>query len=210
MSRACGVFYRSSCRRLASLRTRWLRVRLQPPPACLFCSNDPVCAQHDPANPHEERFLHGSACHGCRLIAEPSCELRNDFLDRAGGPVDPGSEFRRSSPVDWRSRNYHLRFRRLAQNLRGREPDRLDSLRFPAARYLARLLRPAGRGLPVGDLPTAAARIGRSASGGARSLRGVSGAGGSPPRRRGLAQLRGARVSPLSAVWRLVVDGFHP
>ena len=48
-----------------------------------LCSNDPVCAQHDPANPHEERFLHGSACHGCLLIAETSCELRNDFLDRA-------------------------------------------------------------------------------------------------------------------------------
>ena len=23
--------------------------------------NDPVCAQHDPADPHEERFLHGAA-----------------------------------------------------------------------------------------------------------------------------------------------------
>ncbi len=48
-----------------------------------LCSNDPVCAQHDPANPHEERFLHGSACHGCVLIAETSCERRNEFLDRA-------------------------------------------------------------------------------------------------------------------------------
>ncbi len=48
-----------------------------------LCSNDPVCAQHDPANPHEERFLHGSACHGCLLIAETSCERRNEFLDRA-------------------------------------------------------------------------------------------------------------------------------
>ncbi|MDP2957606.1 MAG: DUF1998 domain-containing protein, partial [Longimicrobiales bacterium] len=48
-----------------------------------LCSNDPVCAQHDPANPHEERFLHGAACHGCLLIAETSCERRNEFLDRA-------------------------------------------------------------------------------------------------------------------------------
>ena len=48
-----------------------------------LCSNDPICAQHDPANPHEERFLHGSACHGCILIAETSCERRNEFLDRA-------------------------------------------------------------------------------------------------------------------------------
>lgn len=46
-------------------------------------SNDPVCAQHDPPNPHEGRFLHGAACHGCLLIAEPSCEQHNDFLDRA-------------------------------------------------------------------------------------------------------------------------------
>ena len=48
-----------------------------------LCSNDPVCAQHWPADPHEERFLNGAACHGCLLIAEPSCERRNEFLDRA-------------------------------------------------------------------------------------------------------------------------------
>ncbi|HUQ70723.1 MAG TPA: DUF1998 domain-containing protein [Planctomycetaceae bacterium] len=48
-----------------------------------LCSNDPVCAQHDPHNPHEKRFLHGAACHGCLLIAETSCEQHNDFLDRA-------------------------------------------------------------------------------------------------------------------------------
>jgi hypothetical protein len=48
-----------------------------------LCSNDPVCAQHTPANTHERRFLHGAACHGCVLIAETSCEQHNDFLDRA-------------------------------------------------------------------------------------------------------------------------------
>ena len=48
-----------------------------------LCSNDPVCAQHQPDNVQEERFLHGAACHGCLLIAEPSCERRNQFLDRA-------------------------------------------------------------------------------------------------------------------------------
>lgn len=47
-----------------------------------LCSNDPVCAQHAPDNPHEHRFLHGTACHGCPLIAETSCEQHNDFLDR--------------------------------------------------------------------------------------------------------------------------------
>jgi hypothetical protein len=29
------------------------------------------------------RALHGAACHGCLLIAETSCEMRNVFLDRA-------------------------------------------------------------------------------------------------------------------------------
>ncbi len=48
-----------------------------------LCSNDPVCAQHNPRGQHEARFLHGAACHGCLLIAEPSCEQHNDFLDRA-------------------------------------------------------------------------------------------------------------------------------
>ena len=48
-----------------------------------LCSNDPVCAQHDPPSSHERRFLHGSACHGCLLISETSCEQHNDFLDRA-------------------------------------------------------------------------------------------------------------------------------
>jgi hypothetical protein len=48
-----------------------------------LCSNDPVCAQHDPANLHERRFLHGAACHGCLLISETSCEHFNEFLDRS-------------------------------------------------------------------------------------------------------------------------------
>jgi hypothetical protein len=48
-----------------------------------LCSNDPVCSYHRPNDPHEERFLHGAACHGCLLIAETSCERRNELLDRA-------------------------------------------------------------------------------------------------------------------------------
>lgn len=48
-----------------------------------LCSNDPVCAQHSPVNPHERRFLHGAACHGCLLISETSCEQHNEYLDRA-------------------------------------------------------------------------------------------------------------------------------
>lgn len=48
-----------------------------------LCSNDPVCAQHAPGASMEKRWLHGAACHGCVLVAETSCEMRNDFLDRA-------------------------------------------------------------------------------------------------------------------------------
>lgn len=48
-----------------------------------LCSNDPVCAQHTPGEGFEGRWLHGAACHGCALIAETSCEMRNDHLDRA-------------------------------------------------------------------------------------------------------------------------------
>ena len=51
-----------------------------------LCSNDPICAQYVPdenATTLESRPLHGAACHGCSLIAETSCEMRNDFLDRA-------------------------------------------------------------------------------------------------------------------------------
>ena len=48
-----------------------------------LCSNDPVCAHHRPGDSREERWLHGAACHGCALIAETSCEMANDYLDRA-------------------------------------------------------------------------------------------------------------------------------
>jgi hypothetical protein len=48
-----------------------------------LCSNDPICAQHTPRESMEERWLLGAACHGCALIAETSCEMRNDYLDRA-------------------------------------------------------------------------------------------------------------------------------
>ncbi|MBV8056732.1 MAG: DUF1998 domain-containing protein, partial [Deltaproteobacteria bacterium] len=47
-----------------------------------LCSNDPVCALHIPGEQGHQHLL-GSACHGCLLIPETSCEQRNDFLDRA-------------------------------------------------------------------------------------------------------------------------------
>jgi len=48
-----------------------------------LCSNDPICAQHTPGESLETRWLHGAACHGCALVAEPSCEMSNEYLDRA-------------------------------------------------------------------------------------------------------------------------------
>lgn len=48
----------------------------------LLCSNDPVCAYHEPSR-HDLQPLLGSACHGCLLVSETSCEQRNEFLDRA-------------------------------------------------------------------------------------------------------------------------------
>lgn len=47
-----------------------------------LCSNDPVCAHHQPGE-HDHAPLLGAACHGCVLVPETSCEQRNEFLDRA-------------------------------------------------------------------------------------------------------------------------------
>ena len=48
-----------------------------------LCSNDPVCAQHNPGSREFQRYLQGAACHGCLLISETCCEQFNDFLDRS-------------------------------------------------------------------------------------------------------------------------------
>src|ERR1700730_8583329 len=48
-----------------------------------ICSNDPICADHEPDGHTGDRAPHGAACHGCLLVAETSCEARNLFLDRA-------------------------------------------------------------------------------------------------------------------------------
>jgi hypothetical protein len=66
-----------------------------------LCSNDPICAQHAPGTSMEQRWLHGAACHGCALVAETSCEMRNDYLDRAlVVPVlgVPGAAFFEATP----------------------------------------------------------------------------------------------------------------
>ncbi|MCU0655244.1 MAG: DrmB family protein [Polyangiaceae bacterium] len=67
-----------------------------------LCSNDPVCAAHDPNSESSDRRTEGAACHGCLYIAECSCERFNRFLDRAlvvptiGN--DPALAFFRESP----------------------------------------------------------------------------------------------------------------
>ena len=48
-----------------------------------LCSNDPFCSEHKPNHKYDIRPTHGAACHSCELIAETSCEQRNQFLDRA-------------------------------------------------------------------------------------------------------------------------------
>ncbi|WP_428266689.1 DrmB family protein [Haliangium sp.] len=48
-----------------------------------LCSNDPVCAAHDPSSEGSDRRTEAAACHGCLYIAESSCERFNRFLDRA-------------------------------------------------------------------------------------------------------------------------------
>jgi len=48
-----------------------------------LCSNDPICAAHDPADNLTDRLLEGAACHGCVYVAECSCERFNRYMDRA-------------------------------------------------------------------------------------------------------------------------------
>jgi hypothetical protein len=47
-----------------------------------LCSNDPICAHHTPMQ-HDQQPLLGSACHGCLLLAETSCDQANNYLDRS-------------------------------------------------------------------------------------------------------------------------------
>jgi hypothetical protein len=54
------------------------------------CSNDPVCIESDRQG---SSSLNLSACHGCALVSETSCETGNRLLDRQlvlGGSSVPG------------------------------------------------------------------------------------------------------------------------
>jgi len=44
-----------------------------------WCSQDPVCSEHEGQGLH---LLNRAACHACMLIPEPSCDYRNTLLDR--------------------------------------------------------------------------------------------------------------------------------
>lgn len=48
-----------------------------------LCSNDPICADSTPSVSPDGTMVNGSACHGCLLAPETSCEFRNMLLDRA-------------------------------------------------------------------------------------------------------------------------------
>lgn len=67
-----------------------------------LCSNDPICAEHQPAEKNEERYLHGAVCHGCLLVPETSCERGNAHLDRAlvvPTVATPGAAFFLDAPI---------------------------------------------------------------------------------------------------------------
>lgn len=68
------------------------------------CSNDPVCIESDRQGSSQ---LNLSACHGCALVSETSCETANRFLDRQlllGGSEVPG--LLEAVPRDLRSMNH--------------------------------------------------------------------------------------------------------
>ena len=46
----------------------------------LWCSSDPLCAEHEP---EKDRSLHAAACHACSFVSETSCERGNRYIDRA-------------------------------------------------------------------------------------------------------------------------------
>src|SRR5438046_2158626 len=57
-----------------------------------LCSNDPICAHHQPGE-HDHAPLLGAACHACLLVPDTTCARRTAFLDRA--LVVPTGEVRR-------------------------------------------------------------------------------------------------------------------
>ena len=46
-----------------------------------LCANDPLCADREVSATGTQ--LNGAACHACILESETSCEVGNNYLDRA-------------------------------------------------------------------------------------------------------------------------------
>jgi hypothetical protein len=67
---------------LVGAATRFSQILCNALDRATVCSNDPICADHEPDDHGGDRATHGAACHGCLLISETSCEMRNMFLDR--------------------------------------------------------------------------------------------------------------------------------
>jgi hypothetical protein len=67
---------------LVGVAPRFVQILANAVERSTICSNDPIRADHEPDNRSGDRATHGAACHGCLLIAETSCEMRNLFLDR--------------------------------------------------------------------------------------------------------------------------------
>jgi Domain of unknown function (DUF1998) len=68
---------------LVSIATRFSEILAAALRRAEICSNDPICADHEPDGHTGDRATHGAACHACLLVAETSCEARNLFLYRA-------------------------------------------------------------------------------------------------------------------------------
>ena len=68
---------------LVSTAERFSRILTRLLDKLKICSNDPICADHEPHGFNDGRATHGAACHGCLLAPETSCEMRNLFLDRS-------------------------------------------------------------------------------------------------------------------------------
>ena len=69
-----GLVEMSRSERLGPMLERALK-------ASKLCANDPLCA--DRAVSATGTQLNGAACHACLLESETSCEVGNNFLDRA-------------------------------------------------------------------------------------------------------------------------------
>ena len=111
---------------------------------------------------------------------------------------------RLTSPFTFREQNWanncHLAAGMHGQKLRDRLPRLLIHLDLQPVRRVARLLRPAGRGVTVNGLSAAQSHAGRVVPGGPRALRDVPRAGRQSARRRRAAPIRRAGVPRLSAL----------